>query len=436
MSVAMTEDVVPTVVWDRRSWWRKIPRRMTVRSLMIFVLLLSGLLGWVVHLAHVQRDAVAAIVSGGGQVTYDWELMTGTRGKVRVNRNRRPNAPEWLVAYLGHDFFGHVVHVGLGLKNVDEMIKHVGKLDKVRRLRFSEGIDLSPLASAGIDALPNNGVALLKGFLGLFAMDLAPPEFKGANFKYLQNMTLLEELDLPGNVSATDADLKYLSRLIALTGLELHDPRITDAGLVYLKNLTSLKRLNTLGTQVSGAGLISLAPMTDLEILNLRENAVSMTSSPIGHLKRLTRLDLFETPIDDRGLAPIAGMTGLEHVLLDETHITGRSYAYLKSLPKLSDLWIENTQMGDEGSEALAGLTALTGVYFDNSRITDVTMAHLTGLPNLREVKFGGNGCHRSRPGHAGSMQGTEAGPRGRRADRPSGLRAIREANPHVSIKD
>ena len=41
---------------------------------MMLVLVFGGMLGWVVHLAHVQRDAVAAIRSGGGQVTYDWQL--------------------------------------------------------------------------------------------------------------------------------------------------------------------------------------------------------------------------------------------------------------------------------------------------------------------------------------------------------------------------
>ena len=37
------------------SWRRKLPLRMSVRALMLVVLIVAGLLGWVVHLAHVQR---------------------------------------------------------------------------------------------------------------------------------------------------------------------------------------------------------------------------------------------------------------------------------------------------------------------------------------------------------------------------------------------
>jgi hypothetical protein len=75
MSSASTKDTtLPRLVCERpRSWWRRLPLRMSVRTLMIVVFLLGGGLGWVVHLANVQRDAIAAIRSGGGDTTYNWQ---------------------------------------------------------------------------------------------------------------------------------------------------------------------------------------------------------------------------------------------------------------------------------------------------------------------------------------------------------------------------
>ena len=67
-----------------RSWRRKLPLRVSLRALMIFVLMLGGVLGWVVHLAHVQRDAVAAIRSGGGSVIYNWQLKTLAQRQLTV----------------------------------------------------------------------------------------------------------------------------------------------------------------------------------------------------------------------------------------------------------------------------------------------------------------------------------------------------------------
>jgi hypothetical protein len=40
---------------------------------MILVLIIGGWLAWMVRRAQLQRNAVEAIVRGGGSVEYDWE---------------------------------------------------------------------------------------------------------------------------------------------------------------------------------------------------------------------------------------------------------------------------------------------------------------------------------------------------------------------------
>ena len=376
----------------QRTWRPRLPPRLSVRGLMVVVLLLSGALGWVVNLAHVQRDAVAAIRADGGQVRYDWELMRLPNGKIQRNPTGRPRGPKWLVDYLGFDYVSHVEQVDLGPRNRDEVIKHVRQLNRLRQLRFSmQTIGFDQIARAGMESLPNNGVSVLKGFMGLLTVDLVCPEFKGANFKYLKDMTRLEILNLPSNTSATNSDLTYLRRLTALSELDLGDPRITDDGLVSLEGMTRMTRLNLAGTQVTGAGLRSLRGMPGLKILNVTGTRVHDLSS-IGHLTLVTRLDLWHTPIDDKGLAPIVGMSGLNNVDLTGTQITSDSYAYLKRLRKLDNLSLANTRVGDEGSAALGELTALTRLNLDDTQITDITVASLSKLPKLKSLSLAGSG--------------------------------------------
>jgi hypothetical protein len=55
-------------------------------------------LGWVVHQANVQRDAVAAITRAGGTVMYDWELSNW-----KPIAGAKAPAPSWLVDLIGVD---------------------------------------------------------------------------------------------------------------------------------------------------------------------------------------------------------------------------------------------------------------------------------------------------------------------------------------------
>lgn len=58
------------VRWPRR-------RALSVRGLMILILMIGCGLGWVMHRARVQREAVEAIIRAGGEIIYDWEFADG-----------------------------------------------------------------------------------------------------------------------------------------------------------------------------------------------------------------------------------------------------------------------------------------------------------------------------------------------------------------------
>ncbi len=391
MGEATIEDrVLPEVVPSRpRSWLRRLPLRLSVRAIMITVLIVGFGLGWIVHRSHVQRDTIEEIRAFGGQVVYDWQLKRLPNATSQFDPQGRPHGPEWLVAFLGPDFLGHVERVHLGPRNRNNALKQVGKLEGVRILTFSRGVDLLKLASVGMNALPNSGLSRLQGVAELVTTDLAPQPIQGTSLKYLKNLTQLERLDLPDDASITDADLAQLARLTGLRFLGVHDPRITDVGLAALNEMTSLKILMLSGTQVSGAGLRSLRAMTQLDRLNLSQTRVDDLGS-IAHLTRLTELDLSLTPIDDDGLAPIAGLAGLNVLALRGTHVTARGIAHLNQLSKLQTLSLANTRVDDAGSNHLAGLTALSTLNLSGTQIGDVAISHLARLPRLSRLSAAG----------------------------------------------
>ncbi len=96
-----------------------------VRVLIILVLVLGFWLVWIVHLAQIQREAVAAIAKDGGTVLYDWEWDNGHSVPAG-----QPRAPRWLVAQIGFDFFGHATVV----KSRSPSLAQVGRLTGLQSL--------------------------------------------------------------------------------------------------------------------------------------------------------------------------------------------------------------------------------------------------------------------------------------------------------------
>jgi internalin A len=196
--------------------WRRF-LRFSVRGMIVIVLVIGIALGWVVRQAHVQRDAVAAILRAGGVVEHDWQ---------RVNRKSipggEPSAPRWLVHLIGGDYFGHVTAVWLSnMKETDATLADVGHLTRLDELY----INSQAISDAGLE--------------------------------HLAGLTKLSVISLY-RTQVTDAGLAHLKGLTNLSYLGLGGTRVTDAGLAHLKGLTNLTRLVLSNTQVTDAGVREL----------------------------------------------------------------------------------------------------------------------------------------------------------------------------------
>ena len=71
---------------------------------MLVVLAVGGCLGWWLHLARVQRQAVAAIRAAGGSITYEWDVPGAPS---------TPGWRRWVAEHVDVDLTSNVVEAWL-----------------------------------------------------------------------------------------------------------------------------------------------------------------------------------------------------------------------------------------------------------------------------------------------------------------------------------
>ncbi|KAL2334693.1 hypothetical protein Fmac_015906 [Flemingia macrophylla] len=177
----------------------------------------------------------------------------------------------------------------------------------------------------------------------------------------IQNLTLLQTLDLSGNLfSSSIPDSLYSLRHLKFLYLEGNNLNgsISNA----LGNLTSLIELDlSHNFQLEGTIPTSLKRLTSLVRLDLSNNHLSGNlTDQIGDFEKVAILDFSFNSID--GTLPISfrKLSSLEYLDLSKNHFTGNPFESLKSLCKLSNLDItDNHFQGVINEDDLANLTSL-----------------------------------------------------------------------------
>ena len=207
---------------DQQPWWRSL--RFSLRSLLALVLVIGGWLGWVVHRARVQREAVAAIERAGDKVWYDWEWNNG-----RPIPNGKPRCPKWLVDRIGVDYFGHVTSVYARHASDAELV-HIGNLRQLECLIL--------VGSFVTDA----GLAHLEGVSSLQVLNLQRTRIADAGLPHLKKLTGLQELGL-SDTGVSDAGIAHLEGLTHLTVLGLEKTKVTNVGVRELQKVLTKARI-------------------------------------------------------------------------------------------------------------------------------------------------------------------------------------------------
>ncbi|VTR93217.1 leucine-rich repeat : Leucine-rich repeat protein, putative OS=Trypanosoma vivax (strain Y486) GN=TvY486_0039050 PE=4 SV=1: Pkinase: LRR_4: LRR_4: LRR_4: LRR_4: LRR_4 [Gemmata massiliana] len=192
---------------------------------------------------------------------------------------------------------------------------------------------------------------------------------------HLSRLVALTSLDLSNCRSV--ADLSPLSGLTALTSLDLSNCRGV-ADFSPLSGLTALTSLD-LGFCNRAMDLSPLSGLTALTSLYLNSNRIA-DLSPLSGLTALTNLDLNSNRIAD--LSPLSGLTALTSLDLGFCN-RATDLAPLSGLTALTNLNLRNCGIMDLAP--LSGLTALTNLNLQNCRgITDLApLSGLTALTNL-----------------------------------------------------
>ena len=122
------------------------------------MLVVGILLGWVVHRAHVQRDALAAIRKAGGSVQYDWQYKDG--GRIA---DGKPRGPKWLADRLGPDYFDTITTVSSGPATSDAELAHIGQLTQLEQLNLRESAAVTDAGLAHVKGLTRLRILYLRG---------------------------------------------------------------------------------------------------------------------------------------------------------------------------------------------------------------------------------------------------------------------------------
>jgi Leucine-rich repeat (LRR) protein len=375
------------------------------------VFLVAAALGWIVHRARVQRDAVAAIERCGGYVEYDWQLLPGRLkdpgrwhyGPPPHRPGTGPPWPRWLVDMVGIDELETVKKVDVGKQSPDAILPQVGQLGRLEQLTSCWGRSITDAGVAQLRALKELRALVLYGrFTGkslanlselthLKSLRLEIIDFAGptatADLSPLRLMTDMRDLALSSS-KLTTVDLALLRDMHRLELLDLHNIGVTD--LHPIQHLSKIYRLGVSGSPLGDAGLAPVGvkqSFPKLEILALANTRITDAGlKPLRNLPRLRDLDLEGTQITDAGTTTLGALPRLYSLNLARTPITDDGLIDLKNLTALRILTISSTRVTDTGMLHLTNLSGLVGLYLNSTRITDLGLEHLVKLPQIRSL--------------------------------------------------
>ncbi len=116
------------------------------------------------------------------------------------------------------------------------------------------------------------------------SIHLTGKETKEEDLKYIKYFLEIKSITLTQAINIKDADLKYLSDMPNLTGLDLSGTNITGEGFKYFNNLPLLKEIDLTGTKVTDVSIQELKKFKALKQITLCKTKV--TQKGIDKLKK------------------------------------------------------------------------------------------------------------------------------------------------------
>ena len=234
-------------------------------------------------------------------------------------------------------FFEHLSYITtleslnvIATKFNDAWMPNIGKLTRLKTLRFTNNGKLS-------DA----GMAQLAGLKNLEQFSFVGTQITGRAYAKFEGFTKLARVSHRGS-SIDDEGLKQLcDHLPNLENISLAHAKFTDAAAPNLAKLTKLKGLE-LGTMNATPQTLKHIAKLPLEYLQLGEGFDSPESIPfikdISTLRRLTFTNA--KPLTDADLKVVAGMKQLEQLELGKIELSDARLAFFKDFAFLKSMRI------------------------------------------------------------------------------------------------
>jgi Leucine-rich repeat (LRR) protein len=191
---------------------------------------------------------------------------------------------------------------------------------------------------------------------------------------------------IPGRVTlnerATAADIRAVSSMREVRGLDVSFCRLADSELSELSRMAGLESLFLPPTTTDGIS-DALVGMRSLKSLSLE--ATEVTSAGLATLPRsLEELNLSSTSIDDAAVEQLRRLPSLKRLWLDETSVGDKSLGVVSSRTTIEVLGLTGTSITSDGLKQLAGLEKLRSLYLSETSIDDTSLSVLMLMKQLK----------------------------------------------------
>ncbi|TWT99579.1 Thiol-disulfide oxidoreductase ResA [Botrimarina colliarenosi] len=248
----------------------------------------------------------------------------------------------------------------------------------------------APVPAAGEVEVPEGHVVRLKlsqaGAADLAWVDRLPADA----------IAVLNAYGLPLN----DDDVRRLSRLTGLRGLEIGGAKVTSKGLASLRQLTALQYLQVANTAIGDEGMANLASLPQLESVLLYATQVTDKGLiALAKSKSLKAVYLGQTAITDMGVGALCERVGLKalSVLAGNPEFRGEepcpaiTDAVVEALltqASLEHLDLSGSEITDDGLRRLSeGLPAMRRLVIDHTKVTAKGVRHVANFKALENLR-------------------------------------------------
>lgn len=241
-----------------------------------------------------------------------------------------------------------------------------------------------------IDNANDENLKAISKLSRLRGLDISGGEFGENAFAYMTSLKDLEYLNISES-KFEKAGVSNISYLRALKYFNASSSSFSDDDASIFEELYLLVYINLDDTSVSFKSISKMKNITKLKHLSLVSSDISDSDSHnLTNLTSLFSLNVGSTKIGRESAIYMGNLTSLLYLGLSDTSIKGSELKYLKKLNGLSVLNLWKTDINDSALKYLKYFPRLQFIDLSNTPITDSGVSYLKSLSYLKYISLAG----------------------------------------------